>query len=281
MTERRRVAVVTDSTAYLPSGVALKHGIEVVPLHVQLGDRSLLDGVDLTPAEFAAWIAAPGRVAATSQPSPAAFHGAWARANADSVVSVHLSSGLSGTASAASVGADTFDGDVRIVDSMSTAMGLGFPVLAAVEAAEAGASVDEVVSAAQDAVARTRTLFYVDTLDHLRRGGRIGAAAKVVGTALSVKPLLHMRDGRIEVLEKVRTSSRAIARLEEVVVAEAAGKPVDLAVHHLAAADRAKALAERLRSSVTDLVSLHESEVGAVVGAHTGPGMLAVVVHHR
>ncbi|HVF18632.1 MAG TPA: DegV family protein [Mycobacteriales bacterium] len=281
MTAPRRVAVVTDSTAYLPPGTAHKHGIEVVPLHVQLGDRSLLDGVDLTPAEFAAWIAAPGRVAATSQPSPAAFHEAWARADAESVVSVHLSSGLSGTASAATVGAEGFDGDVRVVDSMSTAMGLGFPVLAAVEAAEAGGSVDDVAAAAKAAVDRTRTFFYVDTLDHLRRGGRIGAAAALVGTALSVKPLLHIRDGRIEVLEKVRTSSRAIARLEEVVIAEAAGGPVDVAVQHLAAGDRARALAERLRAAVPNLASLHESEVGAVVGAHTGPGMLAVVVHRR
>ncbi len=281
MSARRRVAVVTDSTAYLPAGVAAAHRIEVVPLHVQLGDRNCLDGVDLPPAEFAAWIAAPGRVAATSQPSPAAFHEAWARANADHVVSVHLSSGLSGTASAATVGASGFDGDVRVVDSLSAAMGLGFPVLAAAEAAEAGGSVDDVVAAAEDAVARTRTFFYVDTLDHLRRGGRIGAAAALVGTALSVKPLLHMREGRIEVLEKVRTAGRAIARLEEVVAAEAGSGPVDIAVHHLAAPDRAKVLAERLRAAVPDVASLLESEVGAVVGAHTGPGMLAVVVHHR
>jgi DegV family protein with EDD domain len=281
MTERRRVAVVTDSTAYLPSGVAATHRIEVVPLHVQLGDRNLLDGVDLSPSEFAEWIAKPGRVAATSQPSPAAFHDAWTRADADHVVSVHLSSGLSGTTSAATVGAGGFDRDVRVVDSLSAAMGLGFPVLAAAETAEAGGSVDDVVAAAEAAVARTRTFFYVDTLDHLRRGGRIGAAAALVGTALSVKPLLHMHDGRIEVLEKVRTASRAIARLEEVVAAEAGAGPVDIAVHHLAAPDRARLLAERLRSAVPDVASLLESEVGAVVGAHVGPGMLAVVVHHR
>jgi len=281
MPSRRVVAVVTDSTAYLPAGLAVERGIGVVPLHVQLGDRTLLDGVDLTPGEFAAWIAAPGRVAATSQPSPGAFHECWRAADADAVVSVHLSSGLSGTASAAAVGAGLYDGDVRVVDSMSTAMGLGFPVLAAARAAESGAPVDEVAAAAESAVARTRTFFYVDTLDHLRRGGRIGAAAALVGTALSVKPLLHMRGGRIEVLEKVRTASRAIARLEEVVAAEAGSGPVDLAVHHLAAADRAAVLAERLRVAVPGIQTLLESEVGAVVGAHVGPGMLAVVVHHR
>ena len=278
---RRPVAVVTDSTASLPSGLAAEKGIEVVPLHVQLGGRNLLDGVDLTPAEFAEWIVDPGRVAATSQPSPAAFHDAWRRADADAVVSVHLSSGLSGTASAAGVGAGSFDGEVRVVDSMSTAMGLGFPVLAAAEAAAAGSSVDDVVAAAEEAVGRTRTFLYVDTLDHLRRGGRIGAAAALLGTALSVKPLLHMHEGRIEVLEKVRTAARAIARLEEVVVAEAGTGPVDIAVHHLAAPDRAVALVARLRTAVPDVRSLLESEVGAVVGAHVGPGMLAVVVHRR
>jgi len=280
MPARRRVAVVTDSTAYLPAGTAEKYGVEIVPLQVTLGDRNAVE-VDISPADFARWISAPGRVAATSQPTPAAFHEAWTRSAADCVVSVHLSSGLSGTTSAARVGASSYAGDVRVVDSMSTAMGLGFPVLAAAEAAAAGADVDEVVAAAERAIASTRTFFYVDTLDHLRRGGRIGAAAALVGTALSVKPLLHIRDGRIDLLEKVRTSARAIARLEELVRAQAGDGPVDIAVHHLAAPDRARALADRLRSGVPGVQALLESEVGAVVGAHVGPGLLGVVVHRR
>ncbi len=281
MAARRRVAVVTDSTAYLPPGVAEKYGVEVVPLQVSLGGRKALEGVDLSPGEFARWISAPGRVAATSQPTPAAFHDAWHRSAADGIVSIHLSSGLSGTVSAAGVGATSYDGEVRVVDSMSTAMGLGFPVLAAAEAAAVGADLDEVVAAAERAVTGTRTFFYVDTLDHLRRGGRVRAAAALVGTALSVKPLLHIKGGRIDLLEKVRTSAKAIARLEELVRAEAGDGPVDIAVHHLAAPERAGLLAERLRTSVPGVQTLFESEVGAVVGAHVGPGLLGVVVHRR
>jgi DegV family protein with EDD domain len=157
-------------------------------------------------------------------------------------------------------------------------MGLGFAVLAAAEAASGGAPVDEVVAVAESAAGRTRTFFYVDTLEHLRRGGRIGAAAALVGTALSVKPLLHIDDGSIAPLEKVRTASRAIARLEEIAVEAAGTAPVRIAVHHLASAERADALADRLKARL-DPDLLVVAEVGDVVGAHVGPGMLAVVVH--
>ena len=124
-------------------------------------------------------------------------------------------------------------------------------------------------------------VFYVDTLEHLRRGGRIGAAAALVGTALAVKPLLHVVDGRIAPLEKVRTASKALARLEDIAVQRAGDGPVDLAVHHLAAQDKAAALLDRLRARIPALVSSHVSEVGAVVGAHVGPGLLGVVVSRR
>ncbi len=276
-----RVAVVTDSTAYLPAGVAEKYGIVVVPLQVTLGDRTALEGESLSPAEFAAWIAAPGRRASTSQPAPAAFAAAYGATEAADVVSVHLSGRLSGTAGAAAAAGQASGRRVLVVDSGSTGMGLGFAVVAAAEAAAADAAADEVATAASAAARRTRTLFYVDTLEYLRRGGRIGAAAALVGTALSVKPILHVLDGAIAPLEKVRTATKAIARLEDIVVAEAGEAPVDLAVHHLAAADRAAALAARLRSRVAGLQSMYESEVGAVVGAHCGPGLLGVVVHHR
>ena len=123
--------------------------------------------------------------------------------------------------------------------------------------------------------------FYVDTLDYLRRGGRIGAAQALFGSALAVKPLLQLEGGRIEPLEKVRTASKAIARLEEIAADRAGGAPVDIAVHHLAAPDRASALADRLRNRVPGLADLHVSEVGAVIGAHTGPGLLGVVVSSR
>jgi DegV family protein with EDD domain len=271
------VAVVTDSTAYLPEGLAAERGITVVPLQVTMGERTAYEGVDLTPAEFAAWITGAGRRATTSQPSPAAFAEAYDACGASEIVAVHLSGGLSGTAGAAAAAAG--GRTVRVVDSRQTGMGLGFAVLAAASAASSGASLADVAAAAETAARNTRTLFYVDTLEYLRRGGRIGAAAALVGTALAVKPLLHIADGAIAPLEKVRTASKAIARLEEIAVAEAGSVPVSIAVHHLASADRAAALAERLRARLPALRDLYVTEVGAVVGAHTGPGMLAVVVH--
>ncbi len=134
---------------------------------------------------------------------------------------------------------------------------------------------------ARDRAAASAALFYVDSLEPLRRGGRIGTAAALIGSALSVKPLLHLVDGRVEPREKVRTTSRAIARLEELAVGLAGSRPVDLAVHHLGAEDRADALAARLRARVPGLGQLVVGEVGAVVGTHVGPGMLAVVVAPR
>jgi DegV family protein with EDD domain len=161
------------------------------------------------------------------------------------------------------------------------AMALGFCALAAAEVAEGGGTVDEAVAAAEKRAADTSAYFYVDTLDYLRRGGRIGAAQALLGSALAVKPLLQLNGGRIELLEKVRTASKAIARLEEIVAERAGNGQVDIAVHHLAAPERASALADRLHARVPGLADLHVSEVGAVIGAHTGPGLLGAVVSPR
>ena len=135
--------------------------------------------------------------------------------------------------------------------------------------------------AAVEAVDLTRSFFYVDTLEHLRRGGRIGAAQALLGTSLAVKPLLQMVEGQIVPLEKVRTSSRALARLAELTVSAAGPGPVDLAVHHLAAGERAAALADQLRTAVPNVASCEVSELGAVIGAHLGPGVIGVVLVRR
>jgi DegV family protein with EDD domain len=279
-----RVVVVTDSTAYLPDGVADKHGIGVVPLHVVLGLHSGAEGTEVSPADVASALTERRVDVSTSRPTPSEFVTAYRACDAPCVVSVHLSGALSGTVeaarlAAADVGAEGID--VRVVDAGTIAMGLGFAVIAAAEAATGGADIDIVVAAAQAAAAGTTTLFYVDTLEHLRRGGRIGAAAALFGTALAVKPLLHVVDGRIAPLEKVRTASKALARLEAIAVGVAGDDAVDIAVHHLAAADKAAALAARLRERVHGLQSIYVSEVGAVVGAHVGPGLLGVVVSRR
>lgn len=278
------VAIVTDSTAYLPAGVADRLGVRVVPLRVTVGSRTGTDGVDVTPTEVANALQNK-EIVRTSRPSPADFAAVYQAAlggGAESIVSLHLSAALSGTWESAVLAAQDFGyGVVRVVDSRSTAMALGFAVLAAAEAAGSGGTAADVQDAAVSTVDATRTYFYVDTLEYLRRGGRVGAAAALLATSLSVKPLLHMLDGQIMPLEKVRTSSKAIARLVALTVEAAGSRPADIAVHHLSAPDRAAALANQLRAAIPLLGELHMSELGAVVGAHLGPGVLGTVVVRR
>jgi DegV family protein with EDD domain len=277
-----RVAVVTDSTAYLPDGVADKYDIRVVPLHVVLGGWSGKEAVEVSPADVAKALGERRVQVSTSRPTPGQLGAAYRACGSPQVVSVHLSSALSGTADSARLAAGQVAADgieVRVVDSGSIAMGLGFAVVAAAEAATGGASLDCVETAAAEV--DTTALFYVDTLEHLRRGGRMTATSALVGTALAVKPILVVRDGAIVLLEKVRTFSKALARLEELAVEAAGEGPVDVAVHHLAAPARAAVLADELRTALPGLQSLYLSEVGAVVGAHVGPGLLGVVVWRR
>jgi len=275
------VAVVTDSTAYLPDGLAERHRVLVVPLHVSVDGVTRLDSVDLGPAEL---VKALHRRAAvrTSGPTPGELAAAYTAAlegGAESVVSVHLSRALSGTWAAARLAAEQVGVHrIRVVDSFSAGMGLGFAVLAAAAEAQAGADSDVVYSAAEAVAARTRTFFSVDTLEHLRRGGRISSATAALGTALAVKPLLHVADGRIVPLEKVRTASRARARLVELAVQAAGDDRVDIAVHHLGTADRAAELTDRLHERLPHLRECLRSEVGAAIGAHCGPGVLGAVV---
>lgn len=274
------VAVVTDSTAYLPAGLAAERHIRMVELEVRLGERVQREG-DIATAELTTALADRALDVQTSRPTPAEFaacYRAALEAGASDVVSVHLSRELSGTWEAARLAAEEVGPDrVRVVDSRAAGMGLGYAVLAAADAADSGESGESVAAAADDVAKRCRMFFSVDTLDRLRRGGRIGAAAAFVGTALAVKPLLHVAEGRIEPLEKVRTTARAAQRLVELAVQAAAEGPVDLAVHHLGAADRADEVAARLRERLA-VSRLLVSEVGAVIGAHVGTGLLGVVV---
>ncbi|MEV7316337.1 DegV family protein [Streptomyces microflavus] len=279
----RHVAVVTDSTAYLPRRTMERHGITAVPLTVVLGDQALEEGTEISARSLALALQKRHSVT-TSRPSPEVFaetYRAAAGKGADALVSLHLSAEFSGTYDAALLAAKDAPIPVRVVDTGMVAMALGFCALAAAESAEAGGSLDEVVAAAEKRAAGTSAYFYVDTLDYLRRGGRIGTAQALLGSALAVKPILQLDGGRIEMLEKVRTASKAIARLEEIVAERAGGAEVDIAVHHLAAPERAERLAERLRERVPGLVDLHVSEVGAVIGAHTGPGLLGAVISPR
>jgi DegV family protein with EDD domain len=274
------VALVTDSTAYLPAPLIEQHSVQVVPLQVLIAGQAH-DENDVTGGLVADSLRAHTPVT-TSRPSPATFAAAYRQLGEqgfDAIVSVHMSAEMSGTWASARLAADDVTIPVEVVDSRSLAMGLGFAVISAAESIASGATAAQAARAAAARAANTSACFYVDTLEHLRRGGRIGAASALVGSALAIKPLLRLDDGRIVPLENVRTSARGIARLEEIAVGLAApGRRVDVAVHHLDSADRAAGLAERIAQRLPDLRELVVAEVGAVVGAHVGPGMLAVVI---
>jgi fatty acid kinase fatty acid binding subunit len=287
------VAIVTDSTAYLPAELAGRHGVTVVPLQIAVGgvvrDEAPEGGSgpvgqgQITAAE-AAQALRDWNPVTTSRPSPERFARAYAdaaAAGATGVVSVHLSAAMSGTVEAARLAALSAPVPVRVIDSGTIGMGLGFAALSAAETAGGGGSLDEAATAAERRAVSCRSLFCVDTLEHLRRGGRIGAAGTLLGSALMVKPLLNIVDGRIAPLEKVRTTARALARMEELAVEFAGERAVDAAVQHLAAQGRADALAARLRDRIPGLGDLYVGEVGAVIGAHAGPGMLGIVIAPR
>jgi DegV family protein with EDD domain len=224
----------------------------------------------------------------TSRPAPAAFLSAYraaADAGAESIVSVHISGEMSSTIGGATLAAEESPVPVTVVDSRALGMVMGFAVVTGARLAAGGASAAEVADAVRATCAASTVVFYVDTLEYLRRGGRIGKAGAMVGSALSIKPILGLRDGHIVPLERVRTSSRAIARLEDLAVVAATALPrgatgVDVAVHHLDSPERAERLAERLRARLGE-VEVRVVELGAVVGAHVGPGTLAVAVVPR
>ncbi|OLT47118.1 fatty acid-binding protein DegV [Saccharomonospora sp. CUA-673] len=276
------VAVVTDTTAHLPEGFAERLGIRVVPLHVLVDGAPAPGGAEFGPEELADALAHK-RIVTTSRPTPGEFASTFRAAldaGADAVVSIHLSKRLSGTWEAAVLAAQEVGSErVRVVDSRTTAMGLGFAAIHAATAARDGADAVAVEEAATATATRSRTLFVVETLEHLRRGGRIGHAAALLGTALLVKPVLHMEGGEITPLEKVRTTNRAMGRLVAL-AEEAAGdeRDVEVAVHHLAAPERAAELATRLEERLPTSSGCVVTELGAVIGAHTGPGVLGVVV---
>ena len=277
------VAVVTDSSADLSAELVGDLEIAVVPLRVVIGGVQYLEGEEIGAEDVTEAMRTKVAVT-TSRPSPQAFLATYARlvdAGFDAVVSVHLSAEVSGTYDSAVLAAAESPAPVEVVDTRTLALGLGFAVRAAARTAATGGSVVEVAAAARDVAAASRSLFYVDTLEYLRRGGRLSAARALLGSALAVKPILHVAEGRIELLEKVRTSSRARARLADLAVETAGDRPVDLAVQHLAAASRAGELADQLSARIPAAGEVIVREVGAAVGAHVGPGMVAVVIAPR
>ena len=311
------VAVVTDSTSSLTPAVAERAGVVVVPLQVIVDGtsrpESFRPGVGTsTPGAVAAALR-EGRTVSTSRPAPEAFSGAYAAAaerGASAIVSVHLSGAISSTIDAAELAARTVPIPVTVVDSRTVASGCGFAALAAAAAAVTGASAEEVAEIARRRAAASVTYFCVESLEYLRRGGRIGAAQALLGSALAVKPLLSVVDGQITPQERVRTMSRALARLEELAItaldadvrgSQGRGEPgrvgqervgqeqgvesselvADVAVLHLDNRSAADRLARSLKGRGPHVGSVSVSEVSAVLGVHCGPGTVGVVVSPR
>lgn len=279
------VRIVTDSTAYLPLDLVREHAIEVIPLHVVVGGVERVEGQDITAQEVAAALR-DYTIVTTSRPAPEVFLETYrrlAREGATGIVSVHISGQMSGTVEAARLAAADAPVPVEVIDSETIGMAMGYAAVAGARAAAAGAGLGDVRAAIERRLGPSGILFYVHTLEHLRRGGRIGAASALLGSALAIKPILAVRGGRIVPVEKVRTAARAIARIEALVVEHVHrdGVAVDLAVHHLDAAERAQQVAEHLRALVPEARSIRVVELGAVVGAHVGPSTLAIAVSPR
>lgn len=274
------VAVVTDSTCDLPRDLAEALDIRVVPLSVSFGEREAYSRVSVTDEEFYAELEASDELPTTSQPVAAWFEEAWADARDaghQAVVSLHLSDELSGTVQRARTLAAEAPLPVTVVDSRQVSGGLALQVLAAVRVAAAGGSVEEVVAATSEVRRHTVSLLVVDTLTYLRRGGRLSTSQAVLGAALRMRPLLGVQAGRIELLDRERTWSRAIDRLVERAAGEAADGPQRAVVAHALAPERAQEVLAAVRERI-EVVEHLEVVVGPVVGTHTGPGAVGVAL---
>jgi DegV family protein with EDD domain len=274
------VAVVTDSTADLPRDLVEDLGIRVVPLSVSFGTETFISGITIDPATFYERLARESQLPTTSQPAPVWFEEAYADCVDDgieAVVSVHCSAALSGTVSLAQDRARRAGLPVEVIDSRLVSGSLGLAVLAGHRIATRGGSAEEVTATVRGVCEHVESLVVVDTLDYLKRGGRLTGAQALVGRALQVKPLLHLVDGRVEVKERARTWSRAIERLAVAAEARADGGPVDVVVAHAVAPERAAEVWSVLEQRV-ELAERLETLMGPVVGTHVGPGAVGVAI---
>jgi DegV family protein with EDD domain len=275
------VALVSDSTGYLTPDLS-PPGLTVVPIAVVLGGVARDEGTQISIAEVAEALRRKESVS-TSRPAPSRFAQAYAALAEDgheSIVSIHLSGDMSGTVDAARIAAREAPVPVTVVDSRTVGTALGFAVRAAAEVAQAGGTAQEVAAAAHHRAASSRTWIVVESLDQLRRGGRIGAAQALLGNALMVKPVLAIEDGMIVPHEKLRTMGRALARMAEVAGQYADQNPAAVIVQHCSSPARAGDLAATLRAALP-AAQVHEVEVGAVISAHVGLGTISVAVCPR
>jgi DegV family protein with EDD domain len=277
------VGIVTDSSCDLPAELVARLGVEVVPLTIRFGDEELTDREELTTSEFWARCARSPELPSTAAPSPGQFEAAYRRLagrGASEIVVITLSGALSATMQSAELAARAVADEgieVRVVDSRTVTMGLGTIVLLAAEDAAGGSSIDAVERRARELVTRTRVFGALDTLENLKKGGRIGNAKALLATALSIKPIIEVADGVVEQHGKQRTRSKALAFLVDKVAAYQ-GRIENLAVMHAAASDVEEFVAKLRRFAPSEIVV---GEIGPVIGAHAGRGTIGVAFQER
>ncbi len=280
--KKKRVAIVTDSTADLPREIVQAYGIHVVPQILIMGTKSWLDGVDIGPAEFYQLLQTSNQFPSSSQPSVASFQEIFSElaVDAEGIVAVLVSDELSGTIGSAMAARNSLpDIPIEIIDSRGASMQLGFCALAAARAAADGGDLDAAAQAARTMVEKIRIYFVVDTLEYLHRGGRIGAASRLFGTALNLKPVLEIRDGIVQPVAKIRSRRKALDKVYELVGEQLSeGDRVHMAVLHVAAPQEAGVLRDQLLARFHP-VEMIETECGPVIGTHAGPGTVGVAFY--
>lgn len=276
-----KIALVTDSTAYIPSDLIQKYNLTITPQVLIWGEETYQDGVDIQPDEFYARLRTTKVMPSTSQVSPATMQSAFEGLieKGYEVLGIFISSKLSGTMQSAIQAKEMMEkvGEkVSLVDSNSTAMAMGFQVLTVARAVEDGANMADAIALAEKTRDYTGVYFAVDTLEFLHRGGRIGSGQRFLGSALNLKPILAVLDGRVEGLERIRTKSKALERLIELVAEQTKGKSsIRLATLHANATDEAKALLDKAANQLNPVETVF-SEVSPVIGTHAGPGTIGL-----
>jgi len=279
-----KIAVVTDSTAYIPAEALGDLNIPIIPLWVIWGDERFRDGVDMDPPTHYRRLPKTKTLPSTSQPSAGEFidffrHVA-AENDTDTIVGAYISSGLSGTVASAEVAkAQLPELNITTIDSLGTSMSLGFIVLAAARAAATGKPLDEVIAAAEEVRDQVHIIFAVDTLEYLHRGGRIGGAQRFLGTALKIKPLLHLEGGHIEPLAQVRTKRKAIAQMLDIVEERLGGRQMgEASILEADNPEEGKVVAQQVKERF-GISTVYHAMVSPVIGTHVGPGTVGIAFY--